>query len=69
MNNLGIATSGLEERKSFAHKIALDLFKYMSSFGTGSDNMMMVPTDIFTRWMERFESKYKRDPNFMMKLE
>jgi hypothetical protein len=28
---------------------------------------MAVPTNIFDRWMERFERKYRQDPNFMMK--
>jgi len=28
---------------------------------------MLVPTNIFDRWMARFEAKYRRDPHFMMK--
>ncbi|RHY32192.1 hypothetical protein DYB32_002774 [Aphanomyces invadans] len=68
VRNLGIEASGLEERKSFALKIAMDLFNFMSSFSTSSNsNMMVVPTNLLDRWIERFESKYRRDPNFMMK--
>ena len=63
---------GVEDRFSFAHKIALDLFQYMTSFSTSSDissnrGMMTVPLNIFDKWMERFDRKYKIDPNFMMK--
>ncbi|OQR83460.1 hypothetical protein ACHHYP_14674 [Achlya hypogyna] len=68
VKNLGIEASGLEERKSFAHKIALDLFNFMSSFSTSTDrSLMVIPTNLLDRWMERFEAKYRRDPNFMMK--
>ena len=70
VQNMGLESSGLEERKQFAHKIALDLFRYMTSFSSSSDqNAMIVPTNVFDRWMTRFEQKYKRDPNFMMKIE
>ena len=68
INNLQITSSGVDDRFAFAHKIALDLFQYMTSFSSGSGSgMMMVPTNIFDRWMERFERKYRLDPNFMMK--
>lgn len=52
-----------------AKKIALDLFNYMSSFDTGSGggNMMIVPKNVFDRWLSRFEAKAKIDPNFFMK--
>jgi hypothetical protein len=68
IQNLQIAASGVDDRFAFAHKIALDLFQYMSSFSSGGGNgMIAVPTSIFDRWLERFERKYRQDPNFMMK--
>jgi hypothetical protein len=69
IQNLQIANSGVDDRFAFAHKIALDLFQYMTSFSTGGDGsgMLVVPTNIFDRWLERFERKYRIDPNFMMK--
>lgn len=70
INNLEITYSGVEDRFAFAHKIAMDLFQYMTSFSTGEgagQGMMVVPTNIFDRWMERFTRKYNQDPNFMMK--
>ncbi|GLD99732.1 hypothetical protein PINS_up008460 [Pythium insidiosum] len=69
VRNLGIEASGLEERKAFALKIAQDLFNFMTSFSTssGSSAYMTIPTNLLDRWMERFEAKYRRDPNFMLK--
>ena len=68
IENLELSLSGVEDRFAFAHKIALDLFTYMTSFSQVSQpGMMLVPTNIFDRWFERFERKYRLDPNFMMK--
>lgn len=68
--NLDIVSDGVENRHAFAHKIASDLFQYMASFSTanGSSNeAMVVPTNVFDKWIERFDRKYSHDPNFMMK--
>ena len=68
--NLEIVSSGVEDRHAFAHKIAKDLFQYMASFAApnGSSNeAMLVPTNVFDKWIERFDRKYSLDPNFMMK--
>lgn len=69
IKNLEIQNNGVEDRLAFAHKIALDLFQYMTSNApsSSSNQMMVVPTNIFDRWMERFDRKYKLDPNFMLK--
>eukprot|EP00584_Thalassiosira_punctigera_P002498 CAMPEP_0172539882 /NCGR_PEP_ID=MMETSP1067-20121228/10996_1 /TAXON_ID=265564 ORGANISM="Thalassiosira punctigera, Strain Tpunct2005C2" /NCGR_SAMPLE_ID=MMETSP1067 /ASSEMBLY_ACC=CAM_ASM_000444 /LENGTH=219 /DNA_ID=CAMNT_0013325633 /DNA_START=72 /DNA_END=731 /DNA_ORIENTATION=- len=52
-----------------AKKIATDLFNYMQSFDTGGGGggNMVVPKNIFERWMSRFEAKARVDPNFFMK--
>ena len=68
IENLSLTTSGVEDRFAFAHKIALDLFTFMTSFSQSSQpGYMMVPTNMFDQWMQRFERKYRLDPNFMMK--
>jgi hypothetical protein len=70
VKNLGIEASGLEERKAFALKIAQDLFNYLSSFSTSNNqSYLTIPTNLLDKWMERFEAKYRRDPNFMMKIQ
>jgi len=59
-----------ESRLHVAKQIATDLFTFMQSFDTGAvGNMMTVPTNIFDRWMARFEARFRRDPNFFMKSE
>lgn len=52
-----------------AKNIALDLFNYMQSFdsGGGGAGNMVVPKNVFDRWMARFESKFRLDPNFFNK--
>lgn len=69
IDNLQISGSGVDDRFAFAHKIARDLFLYMTSFSTPTNvgEMLMVPTGILDRWIERFNRKYSIDPNFMMK--
>jgi hypothetical protein len=59
-----------DTRSMVARKIAEDLFNFMESFDKGENTrnqMMMVPTNIFDRWMRRFENKLRRDPNFFLK--
>ncbi|KAL7538705.1 hypothetical protein ACHAWF_006193 [Thalassiosira exigua] len=52
-----------------AKNIAMDLFNFMQSFDTGGGGSgnMVVPKNIFDRWMARFEAKARVDPNFFMK--
>jgi Protein of unknown function (DUF775) len=57
-----------QSRLFVAQKIATDLFRYMQSFDTSrQQGQLIVPTNIFDRWMARFESRFRRDPNFFMK--
>ncbi|KAE8899198.1 hypothetical protein PF005_g27914 [Phytophthora fragariae] len=61
VKNLGIEASGLEERKAFALKIAQDLFNYLSSFSTSTNqSYMTIPTNLLDKWMKRFETKYRQ---------
>lgn len=58
-----------ERRLYVAQKIATDLFQFMQSFDSGlhGQGQMVVPTNIFDRWMKRFEARFRRDPNFFLK--
>ena len=68
IENLNIATDGVEDRFHFAHKIALDLWQYLTSFTTDNGSAtIVVPKNIFDRWLEKFNRRYKLDPNFYMK--
>lgn len=70
LQNLNIAKVGVEDRGELAKKIALNLFNFMSSFDDGSSarhGNLVVPKNVFERWILRFEAKYKQDPNFFLK--
>jgi len=57
-------------RRDFARKIALNLFRFIESFtqGGGRDgNFIRCPQDVLDRWLVRFDEKYSRDPNFILK--
>ena len=62
------STAVLQTRATVARKIAEDLFNFMQSFvnGTGSSTMT-VPTNVFDRWIARFENRLRRDPHFFLK--
>lgn len=81
--NLGLdvlAGGSTDEHRHFALGIAKDLWNFLASFSRkptstptspgcvqSNGEWMMVPVNILDRWMERFEAKYRRDPNFMLK--
>jgi len=67
INNLQLTRSGYDDRFAYASKVAQDLYNFMTSFSTPQQEMMVVPTNVFDRWRTRFEAKYRRDPEFMMK--
>ena len=68
--NLQISEKGAEDRLNVAKKIAKNLFTFMQSFDdTSRPGWMTVPTNVFERWLTRFENKSRVDPNFFMKSE
>lgn len=69
MFNIGAVQSRVEQGKlHVARKIAGDLFRYMQSFDTGAAAQhLVVPNNIFDRWFQRFENRFRRDPNFFLK--
>ena len=68
INNLSLNSAGVEDRFLFASNIAKDLFAYMTSCCLQHNgSTMVVPVSIFDTWIDRFNRKYKKDPNFMMK--
>jgi hypothetical protein len=66
--------NNMTNRRLFvAQKIAMDLFVFMKSFdtgeggGSGNNSNMVVPKNIFDRWFQRFEARFRRDPNFFLR--
>ena len=62
----GAAAAGAAA-SSAARGIALDLFNFMESFKKPGHADLVVPASIFERWLQKFTSKLKRDPNFFLK--
>lgn len=64
-----IKSSTSEKRLYVAQKVAMNLFQFLQSFdsGRGGPGQMMVPNNIFDRWLGRFETKFRRDPNFFLR--
>lgn len=60
MSNIqNLPSQQFEDRLFVAQKIATDLFRFMQSFDTPTTTgMMTVPTNIFDRWMKRFEVSF-----------
>ena len=71
ISNLELASSGVEERHLFAHKIAQDLWAFICSFAQqtqqGGQEAVLLPVNAMDLWLERFDRKYKQDPSFMFK--
>lgn len=68
IQNIGLNTKVNENKLIVAQKVALDLFRFMQSFDKQSTTgHMVVPTNIFDRWFQRFENRFRRDPNFFLK--
>jgi len=51
-------------RKTFARKVALNLFRFLESF-----NIQGFPVAALDKWFLKFEDKFKRDPNFVLNTE
>ena len=77
--NLGVSIEHISNIKNIgaiqdntthvAKKIAVNLFNFMVSFddGSGGGGNIVVPKNVFDRWLSRFEAKARVDPNFFMK--
>lgn len=56
------------DRLAFAELVARDLFTYLQSFSQVTDRgeQLIIPSDALDKWINRFESRYKKDPNFLV---
>lgn len=55
--------------------VAHNLYNFMMSYhnpemvinnGNGQEYLVM-PSDVFTKWMKKFDQKYEKDSNFILK--
>ncbi|CAL8460555.1 g84 [Coccomyxa elongata] len=57
----------LASRQEFAKRVALDLFRYMESFNKGtSGDMLVLPISCLEQWFQKFDEKFRRNPEFLM---
>lgn len=52
-----------------AQNIIKDAFNFLSSYSSPSTDGEMVPLKAFEDWWRKFESKSKRDPSFLEKID
>ena len=57
----------VQHKETFAKRVAEDLFRFMQSFQCegSSNDRMVVPVNILTRWFDKFQNRFRRDPNFL----
>ena len=59
--------SKLAGKQEFAKRVAMSLFRYMESFSTaGSSAQLILPMNALEQWFNKFNDKFKRDPDFLM---
>lgn len=64
-----------DSRKLYARCVAQNLYNFMSSYendpsklnAMNSSNYLVVPQNFLDKWFLKFEEKFKRDPNFILK--
>ncbi|KAK8809838.1 hypothetical protein WA158_000781 [Blastocystis sp. Blastoise] len=66
-DNLKEAVPSTIESELPVMKIAQDCYNYVSSFGTSNGNTLILPSNIFDRWIERLKEKLNRDPTYYLK--
>jgi hypothetical protein len=62
-------TARLGEQLQLGRAVALDLSAYLGSFAktVNGGEAIVVPPGALDTWLERWESKYKRDPDFVLR--
>ena len=71
IKDLVLATDG---KKEYSKLVAQNLYNYMSSFNNenllvngAQGQYLVIPSNFLNRWFTKFEEKYKKDPNFILK--
>lgn len=72
---IALLVKASDGQKEYSKLVAHNLFNFMMSFsvqgatvnGQGGQEYLVVPTNVFTKWMDKFDEKYAKDPNFILK--
>jgi hypothetical protein len=61
-------------KKEYTKLVAQNLYNYMMSYNKSGllvngveGEYLVIPANFLDKWLEKFEAKYARDPNFMLK--
>jgi hypothetical protein len=62
-------------QKEYAKLVAHNLYNFMMSYhkegmlvnNPEGKEYLVIPSEVFTRWVKKFDEKYARDPNFILK--
>jgi hypothetical protein len=64
--------SSTDIRQTYARKLALNLFRFMESYNQNTGQygeLLVLPCDVLDKWLSKFETKFKYDPNFVLSTE
>lgn len=71
IKELVVASDG---KKEYTKLVAQNLYNYMMSYNKSGllvngveGEYLVIPANFLDKWLEKFEAKYARDPNFMLK--
>lgn len=55
------------QKEHFAKAVALNLYHFMESFGgiQQSSNQLLVPTNCIEQWFDKFQRRFRKDPDFL----
>lgn len=58
--------SRLGDKMQFARRVGLDMYRFLEGFATqASGDAILIPTNALDRWLQRFERKFRLDPDFL----
>ncbi|KAI8465157.1 MAG: hypothetical protein J3K34DRAFT_437891 [Monoraphidium minutum] len=60
--------SRLGAKMDYARRVGLDLVRFMQSYPTQVVNggeVMLVPPNVMNLWLNKFQAKFRRDPDFL----
>eukprot|EP01017_Pseudomicrothorax_dubius_P016714 TRINITY_DN1891_c0_g2_i1.p1 TRINITY_DN1891_c0_g2~~TRINITY_DN1891_c0_g2_i1.p1 ORF type:complete len:187 (+),score=42.20 TRINITY_DN1891_c0_g2_i1:98-658(+) len=69
-------STSIDVQKEFVKKVAKNLYNAMASYhkegliiGPEGADYLVIPSNFLERWLEKFEIKYRLDPNFILKTD
>ncbi|WIA11762.1 hypothetical protein OEZ85_011856 [Tetradesmus obliquus] len=59
-------SSRVGDKLAYAKRVGMDLYHFLASFATQTNgDTIVIPTKALDRWYERFERKFRLDPDFL----